>query len=132
MLLPLLPSPYKGEGKCGSPYKGEESEGRPHKSLKSQKKCGPPEADASGAWERGGQRTTLQTATNYPPFVCISRWGSFLSPSIGTNTPLEPSCSRSSAPRSLRSVHRETMTDLISSLEAPARRGVLRSIPCSA
>jgi len=37
MLLPLLTSPYKGEGKCGSPYKGEESEGRPHKSLKSHK-----------------------------------------------------------------------------------------------
>ncbi len=39
MLLPLLTSPYKGEGKCGSPYKGEESEGRPHKSLKSRKQC---------------------------------------------------------------------------------------------
>jgi len=25
MLLPLLTSPYKGEGKCGSPYKGEET-----------------------------------------------------------------------------------------------------------
>ena len=24
MLLPLLTSPYKGEGKCGPPYKGEE------------------------------------------------------------------------------------------------------------
>ena len=35
MLLPLLTSPYKGEGKCGSPYKGQESEGRPHNSLKS-------------------------------------------------------------------------------------------------
>ena len=35
MFLPLLTSPYKGEGKCGSPYKGEGTEWRPHKSLKS-------------------------------------------------------------------------------------------------
>ena len=35
MLLPLLTSPYKGEGKCGSPYKGEDTAWRPHKSLKS-------------------------------------------------------------------------------------------------
>ena len=35
MLLPLLTSPYKGEGKRGSPYKGEETAWCPHKSLKS-------------------------------------------------------------------------------------------------
>jgi len=63
MLLPLLTSPYKGEGKCGSPYKGEESEGRPHKSLKSQKKMWFPRGGCE--WSMGEGRSEDDVADRH-------------------------------------------------------------------
>ena len=59
MLLPLLTSPYKGEGKGGSPYKGEETEWRPHKSLKNQQDNAEELKREGNFRERGDEEATL-------------------------------------------------------------------------
>src|SRR2546427_5479407 len=68
----------------------------------------------------------------HPPLVCISRRGSWRRRSISTSLALIPTRSsslRCSAPRSRRACHPARSRALISSREAPARNGCLRSIP---
>src|SRR6185503_2700810 len=67
-----------------------------------------------------------------PPRVCISRCGSLRRPPIWMSGLRSRTASRSSAPRSVRARQPPVISAASSSVEAPARSGPRRSVPCAA